>query len=67
MYTSLIRSLEGSMIGIGDRVLHRKYGSGTVLAVEDDLILTIRFDDAKACCRIVRSFVIRWGEAEGAP
>jgi hypothetical protein len=52
------------MIGIGDRVLHRKYGSGTVLAVEDDRILTVRFDAAKACCRIVRAFVIRWGEAK---
>jgi len=54
------------MIAIGDRVLHCKYGSGTVLAVEDDLILAIRFDAAKACGRIVRGFLIRWARLKSS-
>jgi hypothetical protein len=45
----------------GDRVLHPRLGSGTVLSVEEDRILTIQFD-AGNTARIINSFVTRWGD-----
>jgi hypothetical protein len=44
----------------GDRVLHPRLGSGTVLEVDENK-LTIQFD-AGNTSRIVDSFVTRWGD-----
>ncbi len=51
------------MIGIGDRVLHCRFGSGTVLAVEEERFLTIRFDAFGDRARLVNSFVMLWGDS----
>ncbi len=51
------------MIGTGDRVLHRKFGSGTVVDVEEGRFLTIRFDAFGDQARLVSSFVMRWGDS----
>jgi hypothetical protein len=46
------------------RVLHSRFGSGTVLAIEDEGILRVRFDASGASCRMCPDYVIRWGDTE---
>jgi DNA helicase-2/ATP-dependent DNA helicase PcrA len=49
-------------IEVGDRVINARFGSGTVIAVDDNK-LTIEFDSGKRR-HIASAFVIRWGGIE---